>query len=183
MRRPSKQACRSLGSRGQGAFLVNHIQTPFSASNAAANKNTTVFCSEIQISPGTLLARPAITAPIPKLTRRVGSAQQTSVLTEANDDECSFKGRMPLRLHHKPTCDFAILSLVGRNSQPGLNMIVIRSNRRPHRFNFYKSKIFSILCIGFQSHQITRIIPRAQTHMACATINIDIRLVIRAIVS
>ncbi len=81
-RRPLRQASLSFGSNGHGAFRLIQSKTPLSTSIAPANANTYSLFSETQIRPGTLLARPAITAPSPRLTKSAGSAQQMSVLIE-----------------------------------------------------------------------------------------------------
>ena len=81
---PIKQAFLSSGSNGQGAFRFLHSHSPFPASMTAAKIKTCGLCSEIQIRPGILVAKPASTAPIPKLTNKAGRAQQIKVLAELN---------------------------------------------------------------------------------------------------
>ena len=80
--RPLTQTSRSFGSTGHGAFRFDHIKTPFSESIALAKIKTVLLCSEIQISPGIRVARPAITAPRPKLTKKAGKAQHSKVPVE-----------------------------------------------------------------------------------------------------
>ncbi len=80
--RPVMQASRSLGSIGQGASLFFQSIRPLSDNIAAENANTCILCSDTQMSAGTFEATPASTAPKPKLTSRVGKAQQIKVLIE-----------------------------------------------------------------------------------------------------
>lgn len=78
------QAALRFGSTGHGAFLFFHSSRPFVASIAAAKVKTSILCSEIQMRPGMFPAKPAITAPRPKLTSNAGRAQQINVPIEPN---------------------------------------------------------------------------------------------------
>jgi len=85
-RRRRMQALASTGSIGQGALRDCQRIKAASASNAPDNMKSGPFFSVNQIYPGTLDARPAITAPAPIVTNKAGSAQQRSVDVLANKD-------------------------------------------------------------------------------------------------
>lgn len=77
--RPLMQASRKTGSVGQGALRFKKRIIPLAVKRPPAQMKTQTLFSDIQMRPGTFALRPAITAPIPKLTSNAGSAQQSSV--------------------------------------------------------------------------------------------------------
>lgn len=79
---PEMQAFLKAGSIGHGAFLFLHNKRPLKASIVPAKIKTSDLCSETQINPGIFDVKPARTAPMPRLTKSAGSAQQSKVPVE-----------------------------------------------------------------------------------------------------
>lgn len=73
------QAFALTGSAGQGALCPCHCRYVESASITPAPANTSALYSEIAVTHGTALIKPANVAPMPKVTNRAGSAQQIKV--------------------------------------------------------------------------------------------------------
>ena len=78
------QFCAATGSIGQGALRVTNLTPAAAAKAIPATINTVVLFAVRKINPGTVVARPAITAPAPIVMRRAGNAQHKSVAEEAS---------------------------------------------------------------------------------------------------
>ena len=67
------------GSAGQGAVLAFHWKMAEAIIITPAKVKTKVLCSDKATSQGAVDTKPAKAAPIPRVTKRAGKAQQTSV--------------------------------------------------------------------------------------------------------
>jgi len=80
------QAKAFLGSIGQGAFLFVYVMNALKVIIKPETEKTKSLFSDNQTICGKAPTSPAKVAPIPKETRRAGSAQQKIVPVEVNKD-------------------------------------------------------------------------------------------------
>ena len=80
------QARAWASSIGQGSNRARYCKKPARTSMIALKVKTQALYSESQIIWGTVVTKPAIAAPIPKATNRLGKAQQKRVPEDANKE-------------------------------------------------------------------------------------------------